>query len=137
MKKFVIILNLVMLTALGAFSQDEEGGKIPERMKQYIQDRLNLSRKEADKFSPVFFRYFRDFVQTHRQFKGDRLVLQQKIVDLRLRYRGEFRQIMDEQRANKVYIYEDEFRVKAKEILEARKDRLENRPTKRFRALNQ
>ncbi|TAL51419.1 MAG: hypothetical protein EPN92_00760 [Chitinophagaceae bacterium] len=144
MKKFVIILNLFLLTAFAAFSQDEqpgeEGGKIPERMRQYIQDRLNLSRKEADKFTPVFLRYFRDFVQTHREFKGDRLIFQQKVVELRLRYRGEFRQIMDEQRANKVYVYEDEFRRKAKEILETRKERLQNRDDKtgrRFRALNQ
>lgn len=144
MKKFVIIFNLFLLTAFAAFSQDEqpgeEGGKIPERMRQYIQDRLNLSRKEADKFTPVFLRYFREFVQTHREFKGDRLIFQQKVVELRLRYRGEFRQIMDEQRANKVYVYEDEFRRKAKEILETRKERLQNRDDKtgrRFRALNQ
>lgn len=137
MKKLVIILNLVLLTGFAAFSQDDDGGKIPERMKQYIQDRLNLSRKESEKFTPVFLRYFREFVQTHRQFKGDRLIFQQKVVELRLRYRGEFRQIMDEQRANKVYIYEDEFRVKAREILENRKERLSDRPSKRFRALNQ
>lgn len=144
MKKFVIILKFLVLTALTAFSQDdqpgEEGGKIPERMRQYIQERLNLSRKEADKFTPVFLRYFREFAKTHKENRGDRLILQQRIIELRLRYRGEFRQIMDEQRANKVYVYEDEFRRKAKEILETRKERLQNRDEKtnrRFRALNQ
>src|SRR5690349_14318874 len=100
MKKWLLILSLSLSTGFAAFSQEDdpgpEAGKIAERMREYIQKNLGLSKNEAEKFSPVFLRYFREFAQTHRQFKGDRLILQQKIIDLRLRYRGEFRQIMDE-----------------------------------------
>ena len=113
MKKYLYILLLFLLPAVAAFSQDEdpaeENGKIAERMREYIQKNLGLSKSEAQKFTPVFARYFRDFAQTHRQNKGDRLILQQKVIELRLRYRGEFKQIMDEQRANKVFQYEDNF----------------------------
>ena len=129
MKKWLLILSLFLLPALAAFSQEEdnqpEGGKIVVRMREYIQKNLGLSRAEAQKFTPVFVRYFREFSQTHRLHKGDRLILQQKIIELRLRYRGEFRQILQEQKANKVYHYEDEFRKKAKEIiLENRRERM-------------
>lgn len=136
MKNWLIILTLFILPGF-AFAQDEEdaqeGGKIPERMKVYIQNKLGLSRKEADRFAPVFFRYFRDFVKTHRENKGDRLILQQKIIELRLRYRGEFRQILDEQRANKVYFYEDEFRKQAIKII--RENKIDRRNLRRTRAL--
>ncbi|HRF17743.1 MAG TPA: hypothetical protein PK977_06225, partial [Chitinophagaceae bacterium] len=119
MKKWLIILFLI--PGVATMAQNDEPtpqeGKIQERMREYIQNKLNLNRNEADRFTPVFVRYFREFAQTHRQNRGDRLVLQQKIVELRLRYRGEFRQILDEQRANKVYLYEDEFRRKAVDII--------------------
>ena len=134
MKKSLLILLLSLFTSIAVFAQDEEAkqeGKIPERMREYIQNRLGMSRAEAEKFSPVFLRYFREFAQTHRENKGDRLIFQQKIIELRLRFRPEFRQIMDEQRANKVFKYEDEFRQEAIKILrENRQDRIAPRRTR-------
>ncbi len=137
MKKWIYILFLFLLPSFAAISQDEdpgeENGKIAVRMTEYIQKNLGLSKSEAQRFSPVFLRYFRDFAQTHRQNKGDRLVLQQKIIELRLRYRGEFKQIMDEQRANKVFQYEDKFRQEVIRIIkENRRDRV---PPRRTRAI--
>jgi hypothetical protein len=137
MKKWLLILFVLMLPGFAALAQNEippqEGGKIQERMKEYIQSKLGLSRAETEKFTPVFVRYFREFAQTHKQNRGDRLILQQKIIELRLRYRGEFRQIMDEQRANKVFKYEDDFRKEAIQIIkENRRDRV---PPRRTRAV--
>ena len=139
MKTYFIIL-ILFFSGLAVHAQDDEndrGGKIRDRMNEYIQDRLGLSRKEAEKFTPVFLRYFQEFRQIHRENKTDILVLKQKIIDLRIRYRTEFRQIMDEPRANKVFVYEDEFRRKAIQILETRKDRLGGKPLQRNRSLLQ
>ena len=72
-------------------------------------------------------------MQTHRQNKSDRLILQQKIIELRLRYRGEFRQIMDEQRANKVFKYEDDFRQEAVRII--KENRRDGGPPRRTRTI--
>jgi len=142
MKKYFLILTLLLIPGFTVLAQNDadeptqQESKIRERMQQYIQDRLNLSRNEAERFTPVFVRYFREFAQTHRTFRTDKLVLQQKIIDLRLRYRTEFRQVMDEQRANKVYLYEDEFRRKAMEIIrENRRSRIENKPLRRNRSV--
>lgn len=127
MKKWLFIL--LLLSGFVTFAQQEEpprdgGGKIQERMKEYVQSKLGLSRAETEKFTPVFVRYFREFAQTHKENRGDRLILQQKIIELRLHYRGEFRQIMDEQRANKVFKYEDDFRREAIQIIkDNRRDR--------------
>ncbi|TMI95203.1 MAG: hypothetical protein E6H06_07250 [Bacteroidetes bacterium] len=140
MKKYVIIL-ILFFTGIAAYAQDEgsddKAGKIRDRMSEYIRDRLGLSRNEAEKFTPVFLKYFQEFRQIHRENRTDVLVFKQKIIDLRIRYRNEFRQIMDEPRANKVFVYEDEFRRKAIQILETRKDRLGEKGIQRNRSLLQ
>ena len=139
MKRYLVIL-ILFFTAFASYAQDEaddKGGKIRDRMNEYIQDKLGLSKKEAEKFSPVFLRYFQEFRQIRRENRTDNLILKQKIIDLRIRYRNEFRQIMDEPRANKVFVYEDEFRRKAIQMLETRKDRLGEKPIQRNRSLLQ
>jgi hypothetical protein len=117
MKKYLLILTLFVLTGVTVFAQDEEndrGGKLQERMREYIQKKLNLSKNEADRFSPVFLRYIGELRKTHRENIADRPVLQLKVAELRIRYRNEFRQILDEQRANKVYDYQRDFEQKVK-----------------------
>ena len=138
MKKSLIIL-ILFFTGLATYAQDErdDKGKIRDRMSEYIQDRLGLSKNEAEKFSPVFLRYFQEFKQIRRENRTDNLILKQKIIDLRIRYRTEFRQIMDEPRANKVFVYEDEFRRKVIQMLETRKDRLGEKPIQRNQSLLQ
>ena len=130
MKRFFIIL-ILFITSFSAFAQDDDKGKIRDRMNEYIQQKLGLSKSEADKFTPVFLRYFKDFNQTHRQYRDDILLLKQKIIELRIRYRTEYRQMMDEQRANKVFVYEDDFRKAAIQILENRRDRLGEKALRR------
>jgi len=136
MKKYFIILILFFI-GLATYAQEggDDKGKIRDRMNEYIQDRLGLSKREAEKFSPVFLRYFQEFRQIRRENRTDNLVLKQKIIDLRIRYRNEFRQIMDEPRANKVFVYEDEFRRKVIQMLETRKDRLGEKPLQRNQSL--
>jgi hypothetical protein len=134
MKKWLIILSILIVPGFTALAQTDEPtpqeAKIEKRMREYIQDRLNMTRGEAERFTPVFIRYFREFAIAHRMFKGDRLILQQKIIELRLRYRVEFRQIMDEQRANRVFKCEDEFR---QEVVRMLRERNLDRPAQRGR----
>ena len=140
MKKYFIIL-ILSFTGLATYAQDEgkddKASKIRDRMSEYIKDRLNLSRGEAEKFTPVFLRYFQEFRQIHSENRSDNLVLKQKIIDLRIRYRNEFRQIMTEPKANKVFVYEDEFRREAIQILQSRRDHLGEKGIQRNRSLLQ
>jgi hypothetical protein len=130
MKKLLIILSLLFLSGIQLFAQeaddDNEGGeKIRDKMNEYIQKRLSLSKDEADKFAPIFLKYFREWRQTIRENRGDRLILQQKIIDLRLRYRPQFREIIGEQRGNQVFGHQDTF---VKEVIKLKADRMRNNP---------
>ncbi len=128
MKRFLLIVSLFFVTGTSLFAQDDDNDgneKIRDRMNEYIQKRLNLSNDEAKKFTPIFLQYFKEWRQTLRDNKGDRLILQQKIVDLRLRYRTQFREVLGEQRGNQVFGHQEKF---IQELRDLRRDRLGNKP---------
>jgi len=138
MKKFLLILTLALLAGSASKAQDDDNDKIRDKMREFIQKRLNLTRNEAERFTPVFVRYFREWRQTLKENRDDVLIRQQKIVDLRIRYRTEFREIVGEKRSNDVFRKQDEFiqgiQKMREEQVRARKD---DRPNKRFRSLIQ
>jgi hypothetical protein len=83
---------------------------------------------------PVFLNYFNELRQTNQSFKGDRLVLQQKIVDLRLRYRDRFKNIIGDKKSNDVFTYERDFIDEVKKLHEEREGNgADNRPDKRLK----
>ena len=132
MKRFLLILSLLFVTGSCLLAQDDNDNdgneKIRDKMNEYIQKRLNLSDDEAKKFTPVFLKYFKEWRQTIKDNRGDKLILQQKVVDLRLRYRTQFREIIGEKRGNQVFSHQENF---IKELRDIRRDRLGDRPIKR------
>jgi nitrate reductase assembly molybdenum cofactor insertion protein NarJ len=137
MKKYLIILFVTLFTSFTGFAQDEEvedkGGKLLERMQLYIQKKLDLTRDEAEKFSPVFLRYINELRRTHREFRGDRPMLQLKIAEVRVRFRDQFKPIINEQRANRVFQHQREFEEKIKQIIMEKQS--ERRGLRRNRAM--
>lgn len=134
MKKILYLFVLLLAFALPSFAQDEgnNGEKVRERMREYLQKRLNLSKTEADRFGPMYLEYFAELRKTNQQYKGDKLVLQEKIVDLRLRYRDEFKKVVGEKRSNDVFTYERDFVDEVKKIRQERSQNPnEGRPGKR------
>ena len=127
MKMILYLFSFFILTATASFGQDDtgQGSKIRERMTEYIQKRLSLSKSEAEKFGPVFLNYFNELRKTNQEYKGDRLVLQQKIVELKLNYRDQFKTIIGDKKSNDVFLYEREF---IDEIKKLRNERSQNRP---------
>ena len=132
MKHFVLILSLLFVTSAGLYAQeeqDEEGNeKIKDKMNEYIQKRLDLNKEESAKFTPIFLRYFKEWRQTLKMYRGDKLELQKQIVDLRLRYRTQFREIIGERRGNQVFDHQEQF---IREIRDIRRERLRNNPNMR------
>jgi len=138
MKKYFVIITISLLTGFAGLAQeddneDDRGGKLQVRMREYIQKRLNLSRNEAEKFSPIFLRYILELRRTHREHKTDKPLLQLRVAEVRVRFRNEFRQIMDEQRANRVFEHQREFEKMIKDEIIQR--RTGNGPIRRNRAL--
>ena len=138
MKKILLILILALLAGFSSKAQGDDNDKIRDKMREFIQKRLNLTRNEAERFTPVFSRYFREWKQTLQENRNDGLIRQQKIVDLRIRYRTEFRDIVGEKRSNDVYKQQDIFIREIKEMREEQiKARRTERPNKSFRTLIQ
>jgi hypothetical protein len=106
-------------------------------MTEFVQRRLNLNKNEAEKFSPIFLRYFKEWRTTLRNFKSDRLILQQKIVELRLRYRTEFKDIIGEKRSNEVYRQQEIFIQEVKRMRDEQQRRRDPRNNRRTRSLTE
>ena len=125
MKKILFILTLVLFSGFVAKAQEDDNDKIRDKMREFIQRRLKLSNNETDRFTPVFIRYFRDWRQTVREHKDDILFRQQKIAELRIRYRGEFRDVVGEKRSTEVYKKQEEFiRILNEQMRTRRDDRI-------------
>ncbi|MCC7400803.1 MAG: hypothetical protein IT214_04890 [Chitinophagaceae bacterium] len=139
MKNILLISSFLMLTGSVLKAQDsiENNDRIRDKMSEFIQRRLDLSNAEAKKFTPVFLRYFHEWRSTLKEFKGnpDRLLLQQRIVDLRLRYRDEFKDIIGEKRSNQVFDEQQRFIQGVRKMREG--ERLEGKPNRRFRTMQQ
>jgi len=137
MKKILIILTLLFFTGVSVKAQDDgPEDKIRDRMREFIQKRMDLTKNEAERFTPVFIRYFKEWRTTLRENKGgDRLILQQKIIELKLRYRPEFKEILGEKRCNEVYKHQDDFIREVDLIRRERRDRINNKPV-RVQGLN-
>ena len=139
MKKLFFILSLLFVTSVRLFAQDDDdqndgNEKIRDKMSEFIQRRLDLSKAEADKFAPVFIRYFKEWRQTLRETKGlPPLDRQQKIIDLQLRYRNQFREIIGEKRGDQVFEHQRRF---IEEIRKIRQERLGNSPPVRRPRVN-
>jgi hypothetical protein len=138
MKKLLFLLSLLFVTSTRLFAQEDvenEGGeKIRDKMNEFIQKRLDLSKDEAEKFTPVFIRYFREWRQTLRENKTlPKLDLQQKIIDLRLRYRNQFREIIGEKRGDQVFDHQQRFIQELQRLRQERLGNTPNRPIRRSR----
>jgi len=77
----------------------------------FITKELNLNPQEAQKFWPIFNQYRNDLKQAAqaKEYK-DNLDRQQKMLDVRKKYRDDFEKVVSHERANIVFGAEDEFK---------------------------
>lgn len=132
MKKIITIVAFAFTLHTAVAQDDQPGMKLREKMVEYIQTKLGLEKAEAERFQPVFLDYIKELRRTNKEFRGDRLVLQQKVVELRLRYREQFKPIIGEKRSNEVFQHEGNFlRTLRQEVQERRQERIERRADKK------
>ena len=113
MKKIYI---LIVLIGLAAFAKAQE--ELPSEKKQqdiealkvaFISKELELTPDEAQKFWPVYNQYAKELKTT---IKGDADVLDrdEKVLNLRKRYRDQFTKVLGQNRMNRVFNSEGRFR---------------------------
>ncbi|MFN5134949.1 MAG: hypothetical protein ACK5DG_06485 [Chitinophagaceae bacterium] len=118
--KQIFTLVTVFIITLTAKAQDQiqPDPKTEEKIQAmevgYISQKLNLTSEEAQKFWPVFNEYKRDINQVLRSFKkmpdGDVLDRDQKILDVRKRYRDRFAGVIGQPRVRTFFEAEVAFR---------------------------
>lgn len=85
--------------------------KIQAMEMAFITKELNLNPDEAQKFWPIFNQYRNDLktIAVERR-NGDPLEKQQKMLDLRKRYREDFAKCLNHERAGRVFGAEEDFK---------------------------
>ena len=141
--KTLITILACLIVSKASFGQVQKLGnpearaaelkKIQAMEMAFITKELNLSPDEAQKFWPVFNQYRNELrsVATENKHK-DHLDKQQKMLDLRKRYREDFSKVMNQERANKVFGAEDEFKsLVRREFQKRQEERRKMEPRKK------
>ena len=114
MKKYLLILLVVFGSISIAKSQDEIGPraeKIQALKIAFITQKLQLTSAEAEKFWPVYNQYeneIKDLRVNNRD--GDVLDNEEKLLNIRKKYKPSFEKILGTQKLNQLFNVERDFR---------------------------
>ena len=139
-----IILSFLFCCMQNIHAQELPDDKRDEKIQSleiaFISRKLNLTTEEAQKFWPVFNEYRRDIRQmriSHKQQPDhDVLEFEQKLIDIRRKYKDQFSEAIGRQRVNDFFKAEHEFRgVLLNRIKNhpPKNERFQNNREKRFR----
>lgn len=119
MKKIFTLLMIVALSLTGSvYAQDQPDPKEQEKIQAleiaFISRKLNLTTEEAQRFWPIYNEYKRDVrqVMIAQKNNSNRDIVddEQKIIDVRKKYRDRFVGVIGQPRMNKFFQAEREFR---------------------------
>jgi hypothetical protein len=140
MKK-IITLTLGVTAFVAVLAQPGRPGKPGPGVQRleamhvaFLTRELALTPEEAQQFWPVYEKYKKELKASFNSNAGqqDPLDRQQKMLDIRKKYRDEFAKSLGKERANKVFNYEDHFRTMVKHAAEKRrKNGYQQRPPQR------
>lgn len=103
----------------------------------FISEKLNLTPAEAQNFWPVYNQYRNDMETLRKNFKQgpdaqltaeQQLDMEQKKLDLKKRYKGQFEGALGKEKLNRLYNLENEFHQKLKEMRDQRQQQRGNGP---------
>ncbi|WP_205508662.1 hypothetical protein [Longitalea arenae] len=140
MKKFILIILIALGVSVSSSAQDDDkergaGGRIEALKIAYLTKKLNLSTDEAQRFWPIYNQYMNEIRKTRidaRQNKEGEIPTEEKLLNIRKRYNGEFSKALSSEKVNTFFKAEKEFgTVLQKELMERRMQRMENRKSLR------
>jgi hypothetical protein len=120
MKKLGLIYGMICWLTLAAVAQDNDnnnnqkpdGSRLEALKIAYISKKLNLTPGEAEKFWPVYNQYSGEIKKVRTdaiQNKEEEIVTEEKVLNIRKRYNGEFVKALSPQRADQFFRCEKEF----------------------------
>ena len=111
MKKYLLILLILFGTFSFASAQDGQHGEKIQALKiAFITQKLQLTSAEAEKFWPVYNNYENEIKQVRSRGNSDVLDNEEKLLDIRKKYKPSFEKILGPQRLNDLYNAERNFR---------------------------
>ncbi len=122
MKKLILIFALYLPILASAQDNTQRDNKLQSLEIAYLTKELNLSPEEAQRFWPVYNKYSAEMRGTIRSKENDPDVLdkQQKLLDIRKKYRTEFLKVLPPERVNQVFTSEVKFREMVRRELQER-----------------
>jgi hypothetical protein len=132
MKKYLLIIALFFGFTIAGMSQEEnkkDGGRIEALKIAYLTRKLNLTTEEAQKFWPVYNKYADELRKVQleaRQNNTSEIDRDEKVLNIRKRYSGEFSKALSAEKANSFFRVEKEFNnFLQKEMIERRQNKLD------------
>jgi hypothetical protein len=125
MKKIILLLTFAFLITNLYAQEKEPGGKLQTLKAYYITKKINLTSEEGQKFWPIYNKYTDEIRQVYMQNKGgDEIALEEKIVEIRKKYKSQFQTVLSDERVNQFFKADKEFNEMAKrEAMERRQQK--------------
>jgi hypothetical protein len=131
-----ILLLILMITGTmgitlaqeGGKDKPEGGGKLKAYQIAYFTNRLKLTPEEAQRFWPVFNKY-EDEIRTNRiqNRQATEIEREEKEIQIRKKYFEQFSQVLNKERADRVFKVDREFRDGVRrELMERKQLRQQN-----------
>jgi hypothetical protein len=124
MKK-IILLFILLITIIFPGSAQRQGGGAGsvEAIKiAYYTKKLSLTPAEAQKFWPIYNQYFNEIRQLRQQNRDlDEVSMEEKTVNVRKKYKGQFSQALSEDKVNEFFRVEKEFNIYLRRELQERR----------------
>lgn len=113
--KHLLLIVAFLTGTLAVNAQDnhkERSEKIQALKIAFITQKLELSTEEAQKFWPVYNRYETELRQaiSERKLGGDAIDNEEKILNVKKKYRTEFNNVIGQPKTNLLFNSEREFR---------------------------
>ena len=132
MKKIILLILVYTGIAFSAMAQDDQkdAGRLQAFKIAFLTKKLNLSPEEAQRFWPIYNKY-EDELRTarieNRQNKASEIVTEEKILNIRKKYNGEFTKALSTEKVNTLFRSEREFsNIVQKEFMERRNQKNNN-----------
>jgi len=132
MKKIILLILMYSGIAFSAISQDDQkdAGRLQAYKIAFLTKKLNLSPEEAQRFWPIYNKYEEElrFARIeNRQNKASEIVTEEKILNIRKKYNGEFGKALSTEKVNTLFKSEREFgNIVQREFMERRNQKTNN-----------